>query len=66
MLIYKVNAINIGTVRKELLQQNLLRGKHSFCQFITEAQQFLSQDTHVYASLVALINFIVSSVCIIY
>ncbi|XP_025417781.1 pre-mRNA-splicing factor CWC22 homolog isoform X1 [Sipha flava] len=58
VLINKVNAVNIGTVRKELLKLNILRGKGIFCQFITQAQIASIKDTHVYATLVAVINYV--------
>lgn len=61
VLVNKVNAVNIGTVRKQLLQLNILRGKGLFCQYITEAQTASTKETHVYASLVATINCLVSS-----
>jgi pre-mRNA-splicing factor CWC22 len=61
VLINKVNAVNIGTVRKELLKLNILRGKGIFCQFITQAQIASIKDTHVYATLVAVINYVVSN-----
>lgn len=59
-LVYKVNAVNIGTVKKELLQHNMIRGKHMFCRFIISAQHFSTTDTHVYATLVAVLNPVVS------
>jgi len=59
-LVYKVNAVNIGTVKKELLQHNMIRGKHMFCRFIISSQNFSTTDTHVYATLVAVINLVVS------
>lgn len=59
-LVYKVNAVNIGTVKKELLQQNMIKGKHMFCQFIIQAQLYSTTNTHVYATLVAVINLVVS------
>ncbi|XP_026818793.1 pre-mRNA-splicing factor CWC22 homolog [Rhopalosiphum maidis] len=56
-LVSKVNGINIGTVKKELLKQNIIRGKHLFCNSIIHAQiASCSNDTHVYATLVAVIN----------
>ncbi|KAF0762831.1 pre-mRNA-splicing factor CWC22 [Aphis craccivora] len=56
-LVSIANSINIGNVKKELLQQNLIRGKHLFCHFIIQAQlTSSSQNTHVYATLVAVIN----------
>jgi len=60
-LLCKVNGINIGTVKKELLKQNILRGQNLFCNFIIQAQlTSCSNDTHVYATLVAVINLVVS------
>lgn len=60
-LVSIANSINIGNVKKELLQQNLIRGKHLFCHFIIQAQlTSSSQNTHVYATLVAVINLEVS------
>ncbi|XP_060845232.1 pre-mRNA-splicing factor CWC22 homolog [Rhopalosiphum padi] len=58
-LLCKVNGINIGTVKKELLKQNILRGQNLFCNFIIQAQlTSCSNDTHVYATLVAVINLV--------
>jgi len=60
-LVYKVNAVNIGIVKKELLQQNMRRGNEMFCTFIIHAQLSSIADTHVYATLVAVINLVVSA-----
>lgn len=65
ILINKVNAVNVGTVTKELLKQNLVRGKHLFCQCITQVQLISTNDTHIYATLVAVINIVVSSLSMI-
>lgn len=60
-LLDKVNAINIGVVRKQLLQLNIIRGKGIFCEFITQIQSVSIGYTHVYATLVASINLVVSN-----
>lgn len=59
-LVYKVDAVNIGIVKKKILQQNMIRGNEMFCTFIIQAQQSSTADTHVYATLVAAINLVVS------
>lgn len=61
VLINKVNPINIGTVTNELLKLNILRGKGLFCKFITLAQIASTNDTRVYATLVAVINLVVGN-----
>lgn len=61
ILINKVNPINIGTVKKELLKQNILRGKGLFCKFILQAQIASTNDTRIYATLVAVINLVVGN-----
>ncbi|CAH1732440.1 unnamed protein product [Aphis gossypii] len=55
-LVSITNSINIGIVKEKLLRQNMIRGKHLFCHFILQAQLTSSQKTHVYATLVAVIN----------
>jgi len=59
-LVSITNSINIGIVKEKLLRQNMIRGKHLFCHFILQAQLTSSQNTHVYATLVAVINLEVS------
>lgn len=61
VLINKVNPINVGTVKKELLKPNILRGKGLFCKFITQAQIASTNDTRVYATLAAVMNLVVGN-----
>lgn len=60
-LINKVNAVNIGTIKKQLLQINILRGRGVFCQYIMKAQLKSTNYTHVYATLVATMNIEVNN-----
>lgn len=60
-LINKVNAVNVGTIKKQLLQINILRGRGVFCQYIMKAQSKSTNYTHVYATLVAAINIEVTN-----
>ncbi|XP_029344696.1 pre-mRNA-splicing factor CWC22 homolog isoform X2 [Acyrthosiphon pisum] len=40
----------------------MIRGKHMFCRFIISAQHFSTTDTHVYATLVAVINLVLPEI----
>ncbi|KAK6622848.1 hypothetical protein RUM43_008691 [Polyplax serrata] len=55
-LINKVNTSNIGEIIKELLKENIVRGRGLLCKSIIQAQALSPTFTHVYAALVALIN----------
>lgn len=55
-LINSVNAVNIGTIKKQLLKQNILRGKGLFCRIILKTLFNSINKAHVLASLVAAIN----------
>ncbi|KAH7705275.1 pre-mRNA-splicing factor CWC22, partial [Aphelenchoides avenae] len=52
----KVNTGNIVTVVRELLQENVIRGKGLLARSIIQAQSFSPSFSHVYAALVAIIN----------
>lgn len=55
-LINKVNTSNIAEIIKELLKENIVRGRGLLCKSIIQAQALSPTFTHVYAALVALIN----------
>lgn len=55
-LINSVNAVNIGTIKKQLLKQNILRGKGLFCRIILKTLFNSTNKAHILASLVAAIN----------
>ncbi|XP_060857782.1 pre-mRNA-splicing factor CWC22 homolog isoform X2 [Metopolophium dirhodum] len=40
----------------------MIRGKHMFCRFIISSQHFSTTDTHVYATLVAIINLVLPEI----
>jgi pre-mRNA-splicing factor CWC22 len=54
--INKVNVDNIGVVTRELLRENIIRGRGLLCRSIIQAQTASPTFTHVYAALVAIIN----------
>lgn len=54
--INKVNVDNIGIVTRELLRENIVRGRGLLCRSIIQAQAASPTFTHVYAALVAIIN----------
>lgn len=54
--INKINVDNIGIVTRELLKENIVRGRGLLCRSIIQAQAASPTFTHVYAALVAIIN----------
>jgi pre-mRNA-splicing factor CWC22 len=54
--INKINVDNIGIVTRELLKENIVRGRGLLCRSIIQAQAASPTFTHVYAALVAVIN----------
>lgn len=54
--INKVNTSNIGIIARELLHENIVRGRGLLCKSIIQAQAASSTFTNVYAALVAVIN----------
>lgn len=54
--INKINIDNIGVVTRELLKENIVRGRGLMCRSIIQAQAASPTFTHVYAALVAIIN----------
>lgn len=54
--INKVNVDNIGIITRELLKENIVRGRGLVCRSIIQAQAASVTFTHVYAALVAVIN----------
>lgn len=54
--INKVNVDNIGIVTRELLRENIVRGRGLLCRSIIQAQAASPTFTHVYAALVSIIN----------
>lgn len=54
--INKVNVDNIGIITRELLKENIVRGRGLICRSIIQAQAASVTFTHVYAALVAVIN----------
>lgn len=54
--INKVNVDNIGIITRELLRENIVRGRGLLCRSIIQAQAASPTFTHVYAALVAIIN----------
>ena len=55
-LVNKVNVSNIGIIVRELLKENIIRGRGILCRSLMQAQSFSQTYTHVYAALVAVIN----------
>lgn len=54
--INKINVDNIGIVTRELLKENIVRGRGLLCRSIIQAQAASPTFTHVYAGLVSVIN----------
>jgi pre-mRNA-splicing factor CWC22 len=54
--INKVNTANIAIIVRELLKENIVRGRGLLCRSIIQAQAASPSFTHVYAALVAVIN----------
>ena len=54
--INKVNVDNIAIITRELLKENIVRGRGLLCRSIIQAQAASPTFTHVYAALVAIIN----------
>lgn len=54
--INKVNVDNIGIITRQLLKENIVRGRGLLCRSIIQAQAASPTFTHVYAALVSVIN----------
>lgn len=54
--INKINIGNIGIIIKELLKENIVRGRGLLCRSIIQAQAASPTFTNVYAALVAAVN----------
>jgi pre-mRNA-splicing factor CWC22 len=54
--INKVNTGNIAIIVRELLKENIVKGRGLLCRSIIQAQAASLTFTHVYAALVAVIN----------
>lgn len=54
--INKINTSNIGIIARELLHENIVRGRGLLCKSIIQAQAASPTFTNVYAALVAIIN----------
>ena len=54
--INKVNTANIRIIVRELLKENIVRGRGLLCRSIIQAQAASPTFTHVYAALVSVIN----------
>lgn len=54
--INKVNVDNIGIITRELLKENIIRGRGLLSRSIIQAQAASPTFTHVYAALVSVIN----------
>lgn len=54
--INKINTSNISIITKELLRENIIRGRGLICKSIIQAQAASPTFTNVYACLVAIIN----------
>lgn len=54
--INKVNVDNIGIITRQLLKENIVRGRGLLSRSIIQAQSASPTFTHVYAALVAVIN----------
>lgn len=55
-LVNKANVGNIDVIIKELMRENLVRGRGLLCRTIMTAQAASPTFTHVYAAMVAVIN----------
>lgn len=58
--VYKVNAVNTGTVKKELLQQNIMKVKHIFASLLVRHNIF-QPPKHMFKKF-AVINLIVPEI----
>lgn len=54
--INKINTSNIGIIAREILHENIVRGRGLLCKSIIQAQAASPTFTNVYAALVAVIN----------
>lgn len=54
--INKVNTGNIGLITRDLLRENIVRGRGLLCKSLIQAQAASPTFTHVYAALIAVIN----------
>lgn len=54
--INKINVDNIAIITREMLKENIIRGKGLLCRSIIQAQNASPTFTHVYAALVAVLN----------
>ncbi|KAL1494657.1 hypothetical protein ABEB36_010224 [Hypothenemus hampei] len=54
--INKVNTSNIGIIAREIINENIIRGRGLLCKSIIQAQAASPTFTNVYAALVAVIN----------
>lgn len=54
--INKVNTSNIGIIARELLHENIVRGRGLLCRSLIQAQAASPTFTNVYSALVAVIN----------
>lgn len=54
--INKINVDNIGIITRQLLKENIVRGRGLLCRSIIQAQAASPTFTHVYGALVAVIN----------
>lgn len=54
--INKVNTSNIGIISRELLHENIVRGRGLLCKSLIQAQAASPTFTNVYAALLAVIN----------
>ena len=55
-LINKVNISNMAIIVRELLKENIIRGRGLLCRSLIQAQSASPTFTHIYACLVAIIN----------
>lgn len=60
--INKVNVGNLKTIVRDLLKENIVRGRGLLCRSIIQAQAASPTFTHVYAALVSVINSKVSKI----
>lgn len=54
--INKINVDNIAIITRELLKENIVRGRGLLCRSIIQAQAASPTFTHVYAALVSIVN----------
>lgn len=55
-LVNKVNVTNMEIIARELIQENLIRGRGLFARIVMQAQAFSPNFSNVYACLVSIIN----------